>query len=135
MNTHITYEEAKLLPNKTAPEKEYPGSGYPIVLNVFHDLHCIDSARQVIYYFLDEKWNATYNPYTLYKTPNDALWDFGGRDMGIVHVDHCIDALRQSAQCNVDITPNVFQWSEKAGMVRARATVVHECRNFEKVRA
>jgi hypothetical protein len=134
MNTHITADEARRLPNKTAPEAAYEGSGYYITLNVFHDLHCLDTSRQLIYYFLDSKWNSTYNPYTEYATPQDALLAFGGKDMNIVHVDHCIDGLRQSTMCNADITPNVFQWSEKVQEVRARATVVHECRNFEKIK-
>lgn len=134
MNTHITEEEAHLLPNKTAPEAPYEGSGYLVVLNVFHDLHCIDSIRRSLYYFLNEQWNSTYNPYTLYDNPDDALWTMGGDDMSIMHLDHCIDALRQSAQCNVDITPHVFQFNPKLGEIRARATVVHECRNFDKVR-
>lgn len=133
MNTHITEEEAKQLPNKTMPESPYEGSGYLIVLNVFHDLHCIDSLRLALYYFLDDQWNSTYNPYTLFEHPDDALWAKGGRDLSIMHLDHCIDALRQSTQCNGDITPNVYQWSEKWGEVRAWATVVHECRNFDNV--
>jgi hypothetical protein len=134
MNTHITEEEARLLPNKTAPEAPYEGSGYLVALNVFHDLHCIDNIRKSLYYFLDVQWNITYNPYTLYDSPEDALQAEGGGDMSIMHLDHCIDALRQSAQCIVDITPNVFQFNAELGEVRARATVVHECRNFDKVR-
>ncbi|RFU24740.1 hypothetical protein B7463_g11598, partial [Scytalidium lignicola] len=133
MNTHITEEEAKQLPNKTMPEPPYEGSGYLIVLNVFHDLHCIDSLRLGLYYFLDDQWNSTYNPYTLFEHPDDALWAKGGRDLSIMHLDHCIDALRQSTQCNGDITPNVYQWSEKWGEVRAWATIVHECRNFDNI--
>ncbi|KAF8849623.1 hypothetical protein BDZ45DRAFT_732120 [Acephala macrosclerotiorum] len=133
MNTHITEEEAKQLPNKTMPEPPYEGSGYLIVLNIFHDLHCIDSLRLALYYFLDDQWNSTYNPYTLFEHLDDALWAKGGRDLSIMHLDHCIDALRQSTQCNGDITPNVYQWSEKWGEVRAWATVVHECRNFDNI--
>ena len=133
MNTHITSEEARLMPNKTAPELESEGSGYLIVLNTFHDLHCLDAIRHAIYYFLEEQWNSTYNPYTLYDNPVDALYDRGGKRMGIDHLDHCIDALRQSTMCSVDITPNVFQYSAKVNEIRARATVVHECRDFSKV--
>ncbi len=133
MNTHITEEEARQLPNKTVPEPPYEGSGYLIVLNVFHDLHCIDSLRLALYYFLDDQWNSTYNPYTLFEHPDDALWAKGGRDLSIMHLDHCIDALRQSTQCNGDITPNVYQYSEKWGEIRAWATVAHECRNFDNV--
>ncbi|KAF5514418.1 hypothetical protein CGCF413_v001627 [Colletotrichum fructicola] len=50
-----------------------------------------------------------------------------------MHLDHCIDLLRQSIQCTGDVVPNVFQYSPKYGDVRARSTVVHECRNFGKI--
>ncbi|KAF4860923.1 hypothetical protein CGCSCA1_v015006 [Colletotrichum siamense] len=68
MFTHITEGEARMLPNKTAPELESEGSGYLVVLN-----------------------------------------------------------------CTGDVIPNVFQYSPKYGDVRARSTVVHECRNFDKI--
>ncbi|KAF4887740.1 hypothetical protein CGCF415_v007939 [Colletotrichum fructicola] len=35
--------------------------------------------------------------------------------------------------CTGDVVPNVFQYSPKYGDVRARSTVVHECRNFGKI--
>ncbi|KAK1958777.1 hypothetical protein LY78DRAFT_647063 [Colletotrichum sublineola] len=133
MFTHITEEEARMLPNKTAPELESEGSGYLVVLNVFHDLHCMDNIRKGLYYFLEPQWNSTNNPYLLYASPEAALKDRGGDHLSITHLDHCIDSLRQSIQCTGDVVPNVFQYSLKYGEVRARSTVVHECRNFSKI--
>jgi len=76
----------------------------------------------------------THNPYSITNgNPKAGLEDFGGRDTSIMHLDHCIDGLRQSTLCTSDITPNVFQWSDKRNAVAARATVVHECRDFEAV--
>lgn len=135
MNTHVSEEQARLLPNKTAPEAPYEGSGYLLVLHVFHDLHCLDKIRQALYYFAHDQWNSTYNPYVLFSSPSDALSAYGGEAMRITHLDHCIDALRQSIQCHADIAPNVFQYSPKAGFIGARANVVHECRDFNKVSA
>ncbi|KAF9882288.1 ABC multidrug transporter [Colletotrichum karsti] len=131
--THITKEEAQILPNKTAPELESEGSGYLVVLNVFHDLHCMDNIRKGLYYFLEPQWNSTHNPYILHESPEAALEDRGGDHLSIMHLDHCIDSLRQSIQCTGDVVPNVFQYSPKYGGVRARSTVVHECRNFNKI--
>ncbi|KAK2053621.1 hypothetical protein LY76DRAFT_524240, partial [Colletotrichum caudatum] len=133
MFTHITEEEARNLPNKTAPELESEGSGYLVVLNVFHDLHCMDNIRKGLYYFFEPQWNSTHNPYLLYASPEAALEDRGGDHLSITHLDHCIDSLRQSIQCTGDVVPNVFQYSLKHGDVRARSTVVHECRNFSKI--
>ncbi|RKU41154.1 hypothetical protein DL546_002789 [Coniochaeta pulveracea] len=44
--SRIPHEEALQLPNKTAPEAPYEGSGYLIVLSVFHNLHCLDFPPQ-----------------------------------------------------------------------------------------
>ncbi|QKX61002.1 uncharacterized protein TRUGW13939_08148 [Talaromyces rugulosus] len=133
MNSHISADEDKLLPNKTAPEPEYEGSGYLIILNVFHDLHCLDSIRRLVWYLLEEQWNSTYNPYTLFDNPMDALFKRGEKGMSIDHVGNWIDVLRQSTQCNTDITPNVYQYSSKVNKIMARGTVLHECRNFDRV--
>lgn len=135
MLTHNTGQEAHLVPDKMAPELPSDDSGYLVVLNVFHDLHCMDNIRKGLYYFLEPQWNTTHNPYVLYDSPEAALEDRGGDHLSIMHLDHCIDSLRQSLQCSADIVPNVFQYSPEHGDVRARSTVVHECRNFDKVRA
>lgn len=134
--SRISYEEAFLLPNKTSPEAPYEGSGYLIVLNVFHNLHCLDSLRKALYYFVDPKWTAEDNPYIhmMNEGIDSMLQAFGGQDLGIDHTDHCIDALRQHQMCSVDITPNVFQYSPQDFGIRAMANVVHECRDFSKVR-
>lgn len=132
--TRISYEEALQLPNKTSPEAPYEGSGYLIVLNVFHNLHCLDSIRKTLYYFADPKWTAEDNPYIHMGDGHiDSMLQAIGQNMGITHVDHCIDALRQHQMCSVDITPNVFQYSPKDFGIRAMANVVHECRDFAKV--
>lgn len=132
--SRISYDQARIMPNRTFPEKESATSGYPIVLNVFHDLHCLHSVRNAFYYFMADKWNATYNPYLIYESPAEALLDYSFHDMNFDHLDHCIDALRQSIMCTSDIAPNVWQYSAKAKAVRARATTVHECRDFNQVK-
>lgn len=134
--THISKEEALQLPNKTLPETPYDGSGYLITLSVFHNLHCLDSIRRALYFFADQKWDADHNPYTQGKDVFAVLEESGGFDStGIVHLDHCIDVLRQSLMCDSDIAPFVFQWSEKWGEVRTMGHTVHQCRDFWKVRS
>jgi hypothetical protein len=53
--------------------------------------------------------------------------------LGFHHINHCVDAIRQSLICTVDVTPLVWQWSEERQMLVEKATTVHTCRNFEKV--
>lgn len=149
-NSRISKSEASQLPNKTiaaiAGEEDYL-----VVISVFHDLHCLvsllylaqlvvteiqtdpelfqDRLRQSMWYFSDDRWNSTYNPYTI---PRPATYSPDGLN-GIKHLDHCINILRQSLQCFSDVSPYVFQWDEGSQEVKAYANVVHTCRNFEAV--
>ncbi|KAJ6115581.1 hypothetical protein N7523_005998 [Penicillium sp. IBT 18751x] len=128
-NSRISKEEAALLPNKTIAAN--PGADdYLVVISVFHDLHCLDRLRKSLWYFYDDEWNSTYNPFTVQRPDT---FDAKGLN-GIIHLDHCINIIRQSLQCFSDVTPYVFQWSEEAQAVHAYANVVHTCRNFDGVR-
>ena len=54
------------------------------------------------------------------------------------HLDHCIDSIRQSLTCTVDISALPWQWDVNAagqGMNLARATVMHTCKKFDKIQA
>lgn len=68
---------------------------------------------------------------SLYSTveyaPDDEL-------MGIEHLEHCYDAIRQTLMCYSDITPLPWKWVEEAQEAKEVAQVVHTCRDFEAVR-
>lgn len=49
------------------------------------------------------------------------------------HIDHCVDAIRQSLMCNADITPLTWLWDGERKQTVAKATVVHSCRRFDKI--
>jgi hypothetical protein len=53
--------------------------------------------------------------------------------MGIEHLSHCLDALRQSLMCSADITPLPWTWDEEAGEAKEVADVQHSCRDFGKI--
>ena len=72
--------------------------------------------------------------------------------MGIEHLDHCIDMLRQaimvriphvrvitesidskSLQCNCDVTPTTFARTSLDTPMKVVAEVVHTCRSFHRV--
>ncbi|KAF2766844.1 hypothetical protein EJ03DRAFT_329738 [Teratosphaeria nubilosa] len=127
-NSRLSRGEARHLPNKTI--EAIAGEGdYLVVISVFHDLHCLDRLRQSTWYFYDEQWNETYNPFTISRPETYSRDGLNG----IIHLDHCINILRQSLQCSSDVTPYVFQWDEKSQEVRAFANVVHTCRNFDSI--
>lgn len=49
------------------------------------------------------------------------------------HIDHCVDAIRQSLMCSADITPLTWLWDEEKKQALAKATLVHTCRRFDKI--
>jgi hypothetical protein len=51
----------------------------------------------------------------------------------IGHVRHCVGVLRQPLMCFGDVSPGVWQWSEKLGRVAARDDVLHTCRKWDKL--
>ncbi|KAJ3994953.1 hypothetical protein F5050DRAFT_387911 [Lentinula boryana] len=110
--TKVPRNEAILMPNRTYPilgEEDH----YMIALDVFHQLHCLNEMRKAMY--------PEYYPIT-------------GEGIHTPHMQHCISSLRQSITCSADITPIVWQWSNKSQAAKERSDVVHTCRNFEKIK-
>ena len=144
--TRLSKLEASRLHNKTAAAQPDTDEDYPVVLTVFHDLHCLVST---LYYFLlnccrltickdairlsfgymrDPKWNSTYNPYTIPWPEN-----FESGLYSADHAHHCFNSLRQSLQCFSDVTPQVFQYHPEKNRVISNLNTLHTCRNFEAV--
>ncbi|KAJ7853917.1 hypothetical protein B0H13DRAFT_2358727 [Mycena leptocephala] len=97
------------MPNKTWPllnDRE----NYIFSLDVFHQLHCLDTLRKQLY--------------PRYK-------DSHVTDM---HMRHCIGALRQALMCISDTAPVVWQWSDQVKAVEQRDDIVHVCRDYEQIR-
>jgi hypothetical protein len=54
---------------------------------------------------------------------------------GFDHTDHCINSLRESLTCSVDISPIIWTWDDERSKSLPRLEAVpHVCRNFEKIR-
>ncbi|KAI1862903.1 hypothetical protein JX265_008949 [Neoarthrinium moseri] len=119
----ISPEEASNLFNATAvaPLAE---DVYLIELQVIHDLHCLNMLRKVAYPdqypdMIDHYENGTVN--------HDTTQGF--------HIDHCIDALRQSIQCTADVTPIKWQHHPDDDYhVFPLTWSTRTCRNFDAVR-
>ncbi|KAK7947796.1 uncharacterized protein PG986_008682 [Apiospora aurea] len=109
----IPMDKASQLVNKTVPIPGEPGQ-YVIQLNVFHQLHCLNMLRKRLY-------SKTEYP------PDHEL-------MGIEHLEHCYDALRQSLICSADITPLPWRWVEQMQEAKEVAQVAHTCRDFDVIR-
>ncbi|KAL5313614.1 hypothetical protein ACEPPN_018035 [Leptodophora sp. 'Broadleaf-Isolate-01'] len=73
---------------------------------VFHDLHCLYHAH--------------------YEHRPDAI--------EFPHIDHCLDALRQSIMCTGDMTLSPIKWDYKGGRIVPDFQVDHTCRDFDTLR-
>ncbi|KAH1509657.1 hypothetical protein KXX25_004683 [Aspergillus fumigatus] len=112
----IPASDAAKLVNKTIPIPNASGynSGYYLIgLDVFHQLHCLDMLRKVL-------WGVDMHD------PNE--------EEAMHHLDHCIEMIRQSLTCSADITVDVWAWNEQKQMVTVRADNMHTCRDFEAIR-
>ncbi|KAF5392525.1 hypothetical protein D9757_002199 [Collybiopsis confluens] len=110
--TKVPRYQASLIANKTWPILGETGQ-YMVALDVFHQLHCLNEMRKAMY--------PEYYPIT-------------GEGIHTPHMRHCISSLRQSIMCSADVTPIVWQWSEKSKAAKERSDVVHTCRNFDTIK-
>ena len=74
---------------------EGKGGGYVAGLEVFHQLHCLNSLRQYSYpeYYNGSSAIFTYNPLQQRQ-----------------HLDHCIDIIRQTLMCHADVGLVTQSW-------------------------
>jgi hypothetical protein len=54
--------------------------------------------------------------------------------LGFHHINHCVDAIRQSLMCSVDVSVLTWRWNEERKTNTERGTIVHTCRNFDRIR-
>ncbi|OCL05572.1 hypothetical protein AOQ84DRAFT_273195, partial [Glonium stellatum] len=82
-------------------------------IEVFHSLHCLNMIRKEIYrdYYADL---ISMRPF----------WK--------IHIEHCLEALRQNIMCTSDLTPLGLEWVNGIMPVFEQP---HTCRDFERLRA
>ncbi|KAJ6461976.1 hypothetical protein DFH09DRAFT_1494536, partial [Mycena vulgaris] len=109
--SRIPKGEAALLPNKTSPIPGDPGY-YIIELDVFHQLHCLNTIRKAL--------DPTYYP----------KWNISKPGFAQDHISHCVDWIRHSIMCHSDTSVVVWQWDPRHNETFTRPGVPHTCRNF-----
>ncbi|KAI0886276.1 uncharacterized protein GGS22DRAFT_126826 [Annulohypoxylon maeteangense] len=70
------------------------GQGSLVWMDVSHQLHCVKYLRQWIY---RDHYHPEVSPE---ETPH---W--------LLHIDHCLDLLRQALMCRADTSPMTFRWA------------------------
>ncbi|KAK3390366.1 hypothetical protein B0H63DRAFT_446489 [Podospora didyma] len=94
MSVRVTAEELAAHGQTSVP---LPGGGYLAWLGVFHELHCVKMLRQW-------SWREHYFPNM---TAHDHMHQ-------MVHIDHCLDWLRNAAICRADTSAlAVFKWDPR----------------------
>ncbi|KAI5797621.1 hypothetical protein EDC01DRAFT_727327 [Geopyxis carbonaria] len=93
----------------------YPESGDVVAgLNVFHQLHCLNLVRKY-----------TWGDY--YKDKGDKSWS-DPPDTLRMHIDHCIDILRQKLTCDGDVGVGTYKWVKDRDAMMPDFSNVHRCR-------
>lgn len=85
--------------------------GYLVTLDVFHELHCLNTLRKYIY--------------------RESYPDMHTEDAQIEHVDHCIDLLRQVLMCHADISLHTYGWRNDYRWPWPNFEIEHECRSWD----
>lgn len=93
------------------------GGEYYLV-TLYHQLHCIQSFRQNLQEYTLGTWKANSS--------------------SRIHLEHCIEYIRQSVLCNADITlePNRLARTPDGVIVHASSGygVTHKCRDWKEVK-
>ncbi|KAL2221995.1 hypothetical protein M432DRAFT_601161 [Thermoascus aurantiacus ATCC 26904] len=107
---------------KPLTQAKYPddeGGWYTGGLEVFHQLHCLNLIRQYTYF---DYYSRPENLPVAFTDSNHTLR---------LHVDHCIDMLRQVIQCNGDVGIVTSSWVKGFSGSYPDFSTWHKCRKFQ----
>ncbi|KAI1179334.1 hypothetical protein F4777DRAFT_470745 [Nemania sp. FL0916] len=108
--------------------------GYSGMLEVFHQLHCLNLIRQYT-------WKDYYNDHLGGWLNEGHHHDFVDLNVTThasvgdrMHVDHCIEALRLQLMCNADLTPMLVRKDDSVAIgMKADFNVHKKCRSWDRV--
>ncbi|KAH8694008.1 hypothetical protein BGW36DRAFT_430031 [Talaromyces proteolyticus] len=106
-------------PTTQAKLRTPDGEWYTGGLEVFHQLHCVNLIRQ--YTYLDYYHRPENRP-PAFTDSNETLR---------LHIDHCIDMLRQVVQCQGDVGIVTSSWVAGFPDPYPDFNSWHKCRNFK----
>ncbi|KAJ7349881.1 hypothetical protein DFH08DRAFT_807217 [Mycena albidolilacea] len=112
--SRIPKSVAAQIPNTTSPIPGDPGF-YIAELDVYHELHCLNTIRKALDPVYYPEWDITKVQYA--------------RD----HISHCVEWIRSSIMCHSDISVVVWQWDAQANYTVPKTNVPHTCRNFDAI--
>ncbi|KAF7333837.1 hypothetical protein MVEN_02340600 [Mycena venus] len=94
------------------------GGGSLGSIEVFHQLHCLNMLRKVVYkeYYADVLHLEEKRPQFF-------------RD----HINHCVDLIRQNLMCNADVGVITYNWLKGWDKPFPDFNTWHQCRNFDRI--
>lgn len=98
--------------------RDEDGGGFLAGIEIGHQLHCLDLLRRHTY--IDH-----YGPMDDNYVLRPAFYR--------VHLDHCIEMLRQVLMCNADVGPITFDWVAGLDVPFPNFSTLHKCRDVDKV--
>ncbi|KAJ7779872.1 hypothetical protein B0H16DRAFT_1300051 [Mycena metata] len=112
--SRIPKNAGALLPNRTSPIPGDPGY-YIAELDVYHQLHCLNTIRKALHPVYYPDWDITKGGY-----PRE-------------HVSHCLECIRHSIMCHSDTSVVVWQWNTALNQTSPNTSIPHTCRNFDRI--
>ncbi|KZT69700.1 hypothetical protein DAEQUDRAFT_785292 [Daedalea quercina L-15889] len=94
------------------------GGGILAGMEIGHQLHCLDLLRR-------QSYIEHYGPMDANYMQRPAFYR--------VHLDHCIEMLRQVLMCNADVGLITFDWVAGFEVPFPNFNTLHKCRDVEKV--
>ncbi|KAI0189057.1 hypothetical protein F4808DRAFT_454100 [Astrocystis sublimbata] len=107
----VSEDEMRMM-NKTSIQMK-DGSGYLGYLEAHHMLHCVKR----IYQFRHQ------GAYPELK---------GGDTFSSMHIDHCLEVLREGIMCNADISMNTFFWKDPR-TIKGDRSGARKCTNWDRI--
>ncbi|KAH7904333.1 hypothetical protein BJ138DRAFT_1166726 [Hygrophoropsis aurantiaca] len=120
--TRMTVEELIRAGETDSPSRvKYPkkyGGGVMVSLEATHQMHCLNMLRKA-------SWMEYYRPIepSFQDTP----------EVVRMHLDHCVEMLRQNVMCSADVTMITWDWVKDHTSPYPNFNNRHQCRNFEKI--
>ncbi|OSX62425.1 hypothetical protein POSPLADRAFT_1142692, partial [Postia placenta MAD-698-R-SB12] len=99
--------------------REEDGGGYVAIIEVSHQIHCLDMLRRHTYFDY-------YEPIKHSIPPGDA-------EFYRIHLDHCIEMLRQRILCTGDVGMITFDWVKGHKKPYPNFNTLHVCRKLDNI--
>ncbi|EFY97817.2 hypothetical protein MAA_06600 [Metarhizium robertsii ARSEF 23] len=113
----ISEAEKQNLPGGRHTARAYgPQDGYAVMIEVFHQLHCLNHLRTS--FFMDRD-NGKPGGSTI--DPED-------------HADHCFSYLFQTLLCHADVGVMTVTWHPEWDVFKPQFNVTKQCRNFDAIK-